>query len=67
MTLTIEAGFALAFAGILVGWGISWGLMHGQMATMNRLIHEWRKSDDEIHHDHEDRIRKLEVVRAERR
>lgn len=60
MTLTVEAGVALAFAGILVGWGISWGLMRGELSSMNRLIHEWRKADDELHHDHEERLRSLE-------
>jgi len=64
MSITVEVGLLLAFAGILLGWGISWGLMRGELSTLNKLIHEWRKADDEIHHDHEDRLRGLEQRRA---
>lgn len=63
MTLTIEMGVALAFSGVLVGWGISWGLMRGELHSLRDLIHEWRRADDKLHADHEERLRELESAR----
>lgn len=60
MTITVELGVLMTFSGILVGFGIAWGLMRGEMTTLNRLIQQWRKDDDALHHDHETRLRVLE-------
>ena len=61
--INVEVGVALAVGGVLVGWGISWGLMRGELSALRALIHEWRRADDRLHADHEDRLRDLEAAR----
>jgi len=61
--ITVQIGVLIALAGILFGWGISWGLMRGELSSLRAMIHEWRRTDDRLHADHEDRLRELEAAR----